>query len=553
MLNRQERICSVSHLKTAAAVAIASLTAAVVLPSPWLDAARAESSVGDSAYWVEEIVANLDRPWEMAWLPDGDMLLTERGGHLRILHDGKLLPEPVTGTPAVLSTSMFDGLLDVKVDPDFASNSMLYLTYVTGDDNARTGHIMKARYARGALSDQQVIFSTAVPAPAGGPNIMRILFMPDKTMLVGVGSGGQGSRGMVQRLDNQSGKIIHLNRDGSPVADGPMAKVEGARPEIWAMGFRNPSGIARTTDGEIWALDIGPKGGDELNLIKPGGNYGWPQLTWGFDYSGRAMSDQQDGGDYIDPVANWSPSRAPTSLIQYTGKQFPAWRGDLFTGEMMGHVIRRIRVRNGKVVLEEALIADINERIRSVAQGPDGYIYAFTDSSNGRLLRLRPGVPSASDKAKVAKPSLVPESKTMFGDFADRGVYQDKTAQIAFNFKYDEARAKTLFGQNCAACHSAGTFTSGEIGPDLNTVYYRKSGTLPGYRYSSAMSNPRTQVVWDNFSIQAFIANPQSYYPGTRMAAPPINDLEVVLQLDAYLKSLSQPDASGGARAATGN
>lgn len=494
----------------------------------------------DTAYWVEEVAANLDRPWEMAWLPNGDMLLTERPGRLRIIRDGKLLPGAVKGTPEVLSTSMFDGLLDVKVDPDFASNSTIYLTYMTGDDNARVGHIMKAKLANGALSDQKVIFTTAVPAPAGGPNIMRILFLPDKTMLVGMGSGGQGSRGMVQRLDNQSGKIIHLNRDGSAVAGGPMAGVEGALPEIWAMGFRNPAGIARTTEGEIWAIDIGPKGGDELNLVKAGGNYGWPLATWGFDYSGRAMSEQQDGGDFVDPVINWSPSRAPSGLIQYTGDRFPAWKGDLFTGELMGHVIRRIRVKDGKVVLEEALMGDINERIRTVGQGPDGYIYALTDSSSGRLLRLRPGVPEAAEKGRVAKPSAAPTDVGMFGDFANRGVYQEKFSQVMNNFKYDETRAKKLFGENCAACHVAGIFTSGEIGPDLNTVYYRKSGTLPGYNYSAAMSNPKTQVIWDDFSLQAFIANPMSYYPGTKMAVPPINDFETVLQLDAYLRSLSQ-------------
>ncbi|CAN5408074.1 hypothetical protein BH11PSE5_BH11PSE5_17050 [soil metagenome] len=525
-------------------MALASATAAIGF-NGFLSASQGEVNMqapaGETRFWVEEVASDLDRPWEMTWLPNGDMLLTERPGRLRIVQYGKLLPNVVTGMPEVLSTSMFDGLLEVKADPDFASNGMLYLTYTTGEDNARVGHIMKAHYVNGALTDQKVIFTTAVPAPAGGPNIMRILFLPDKTMFVGMGSGGQGSRAMVQRLDNQAGKIIHLNRDGSAVADGPIAKTEGALPEIWAVGFRNPAGIARTTDGEIWAIDIGPKGGDELNLVKPGGNYGWPQATWGFDYSGRAMSEQQDGGDYVDPIANWGPSRAPSSLIQYTGDRFPEWKGDLFTGELMGHVIRRIRVKGGKVVLEEALIGDFNERIRTVAQGPDGYIYALTDSSSGRLLRLRPGAPTALDKAKIAKPSAVPTDAGLFGDLANRGVYQEKFSQIMNNFKYDETRAKKLFGQNCAACHNAGAFQSGEMGPDLNTVYFRKSGTLPGYTYSAPMANPKTQVTWDGYSLQAFIANPQSYYPGTKMAVPPINDTEVVLQLDAYLKSLSQP------------
>lgn len=174
-------------------MALASATAAIGF-NGFLSASQGEVNMqapaGETRFWVEEVASDLDRPWEMTWLPNGDMLLTERPGRLRIVQYGKLLPNVVTGMPEVLSTSMFDGLLEVKADPDFASNGMLYLTYTTGEDNARVGHIMKAHYVNGALTDQKVIFTTAVPAPAGGPNIMRILFLPDKTMFVGMGSGG---------------------------------------------------------------------------------------------------------------------------------------------------------------------------------------------------------------------------------------------------------------------------------------------------------------------------------------------------------------------------
>ncbi|HEX7781244.1 MAG TPA: PQQ-dependent sugar dehydrogenase [Sphingobium sp.] len=499
-------------------------------------AAQEQAVAADPHYWVEQMIEGLDHPWAMTWLPNKDMLITERPGRLRLVRNGVLQPKPIEGVPEVLNTSIFDGLLDVKPDPDFATNQILYLTFVTGTDSARTGSIMKARFDGKRLSDQHVIFSTSAPAPPGGPNIMRIVFMPDKTMLVGVGSGGQGSRGMVQRLDNQSGKIIHLNRDGSPVANGPFSKQTGARPELWAIGFRNSAGIALATDGNVWAIDIGPKGGDELNLVKPGANYGWPLVSWGFDYSGRAMSDRQDDPEFADPVAVWSPSRAPGDLMQYTGDRFPQWRGDFFASELMGHVVRRLRVQDGKVVLEEALLTDLRERIRSVGQGPDGYLYVITDSAKGRLLRLRPGKPTKAENDRVARPYELPSGGNMVEDFARRGVYQEKYTQILFNFKYDETRAKALFGQTCAGCHNAGSFTTGEIGPDLNGVAKRRSGQLPGYAYSAALRDPKNAIQWDHDSLVAFISNPQSYYPGTKMTTAPIDDLETVLQIEAFLE-----------------
>jgi glucose/arabinose dehydrogenase/cytochrome c2 len=520
-----------------AAVAFSCLAVLAVGCSPKV----ADESAQDAGYWVEQVIDGLDHPWAMAWLPNGDMLITERPGKLRLVSNGVLQPKPIAGVPEVLNSSIFDGLLDVKLDPDFATTKLIFLTFVTGTDSARTGSIMSARLEGDRLVDQRVIFSTVTPAPPGGPSIMRMLFLPDKTMLIGVGSGGQGNRGMVQRLDNQAGKIIHLNRDGSAVAGGPFGKVAGARPELWAVGFRNSAGITRATDGTIWTIDIGPKGGDELNVVEPGGNYGWPLVTWGFDYSGRAMSDKQEAAGFVDPVATWAPSRAPGDLTQYVGDQFPQWRGDLFASELMGQVLRRLRVRDGKVVLEEALLGDLRERIRSVATGPDGYIYVITDSARGRLFRIRPGKPAGGEAARIAKPYGKASSGDMEEDFKRRGVYQERFTQVLFNFKYDEARAKTLFGQNCASCHIAGSFTTGEIGPDLNGVVGRRSGQLPGYAYSAAMRDPKTAVQWDNDSLVSFISNPQSYYPGTKMAVAPIDDLETVRQIVAFLETTETP------------
>lgn len=532
-----KRIARTLYLPVAAAIVAAPLILAVGAGS----SVAAPESAREPGYWVEQVLDGLDHPWAMAWLPNGDMLLTERPGRLRIVHNGALQPKPIAGTPEVLNSSIFDGLLDIKLDPDFATNKTVFLTYVTGTDSARTGSLMRARLAGDRLVDQKVIFSTSTPAPPGGPCIMRILFLPDKTMLVGVGSGGQGNRGMVQRLDNQSGKIIHLNRDGTAVAGGPFAGKPGARPELYAIGFRNSAGLARTEDGTIWTIDIGPKGGDELNIVKPGGNYGWPLVTWGFDYSGRAMSDKQEDVEFVDPVATWSPSRAPGDLTEYTGNKIPEWKGDLFASELMGQLVRRIRVREGKVVLEEALLYDLRERMRSVATGPDGYLYAITDSGRGRLLRIRPGKAGLNEQARIAQPYGKAAGKSMEADFAARGVYQERFTQVLFNFKYDEAKAKALFGENCASCHRAGTFTEGEIGPDLNGVSGRRSGSLPGYAYSAALRDPKTAVVWDNDSLVSFVSNAQAYYPGTKMAIAPIDDLETVRQIVAYLEHTGKP------------
>lgn len=530
--NRKE----ITQLRAYGAPAISLFACFALLMTGFSRAATADR-VDDRGYWAEEVVNGLDHPWAMTWLPNGDMLITERTGKLRIVNKGRLQPKAIEGIPEVLNGSIYDGLLDVKLDPDFATNKTLYLTFVTGTDSARTGSILKARFDGERLSDQQIIFSTARPAPPGGPSILRILFLPDKTMLVGVGSGGQGSRGMVQRTDNHSGKIIHIDREGRAVANGPFSKVEGALPELWATGFRNSAGITRTDDGRIYVIDIGPKGGDELNLLTPGGNYGWPLVSWGFDYTGRAMSAKQEDPDYVDPVASWSPSRAPSDLVYYNGSQFPRWRGDLFTSELMGHVVRRLRIKDNVVVQEEALLDDLKERIRSVAVGPDGFIYAITDSSKGRLLRIRAGAPSAAEKKRVAMPFQNPVTGDMIKDFNSRGVYQERFTQILFNFKYDEARARKLFGQNCASCHVAGSFTTGEIGPNLNRVSTRSSGQLPGYNYSAALRNPKTSVQWDRDTLVAFISNPQTYYPGTKMMSSPIDDLETVLQITSYLES----------------
>lgn len=488
----------------------------------------------EQKYWVENYVTQLNFPWAMSWLPDGTLLLTERLGKIKLVRNGEIVAE-LEGVPEVLSASPYDGLLDIKIDPDFETSPYLYLTYTRGTATARVGVVYRARLEGNRLVDGQELFSTSPPAPTGGPNITRIQFLQDKSLIVGVGSSGQPGSGMVQRVDGHIGKIIRINRDGTVPNDNAIAVADpNAKPELLATGFRSPGGFALDDDDQIWVLDIGPLGGDELNLLKAGGNYGWPLLSWGFDYSGRAMSGQQTAAGFVDPVVVWSPSISPSGLTYYRGSAFPAWQGDLFIGALSGQAIRRLRIRDDKLLHEERLLADFNERIRSVEAGPDGFLYAITDSSKGKILRIRPGQPTAEELARVAQPFDMPANADLLATLKQHGVMQSEETIAAESVDYDSVQAESLFVQNCGTCHIYGESTNSEIGPILDGVAGRRSGTLPGYSYSAALANGKTSVVWDYFTIAAFLTNPQAYYPGTKMMSPPISYADAV-QIGIFL------------------
>ncbi|MGE3599765.1 MAG: PQQ-dependent sugar dehydrogenase [Dehalococcoidia bacterium] len=502
--------------------------------SPVRHEVAAPAAPFDQRFWVEDYVTGLTFPWEMTWLPNGDLLLTQRKGKLTLIRDGKVIGD-IAGVPEVMSASPYDGLLDVKLDPDFATNHNVFLTYTVGDMTARVGVVYRARLDGTRLVEGRELFRTSPPAPTGGPNIMRMLFLPDKSLLVAVGCSGQPGSGMVQSLASDLGKIIRINRDGSMPADNALAATApGARPEFFAGGFRSPSGLALDDQNRLWGIDIGPWGGDELNLVEPGKNYGWPLATWGFDYSGRAMSDRQGGAGFEDPVLVWSPSIAPSGLVVYRGNAFPAWNGDLFLGSLSGMSVWRVRVSNGKVVQQERLLADLHERIRSVASGPDGYLYAITDAANGKLLRLRPGKPAPAELARVAKPFAMPDKLSIIEQLKLHGVMQQDATVADEQVPYDPVRAAELVTERCGACHSYRDIAHGEIGPRLDGLHGRRSGTLPGYAYSAALSNETTRVTWDHFTLVAFITNPQAYYPGTKMTAPPV-PYEEAIQISKLL------------------
>ena len=488
----------------------------------------------NQAFWVEDYAQGLEFPWAMAWLPNGSLLVTERLGKIKLISEDGEISE-LQGVPKVLTASPFDGLLDIKIDPDFNSNSQIYLTYTTGTASARTGIVYKAKLDEHKLLEGREIYKTFPPAPTGGPNITRIQFLPDKSMLVAVGSSGNPGSGMVQRLDGNIGKILRLNRDGSIPNDNPFQNSNTARPELWAVGLRSVGGIVVDEKDRVWAMDMGPQGGDELNLIVPGRNYGWPIVTWGFYYSGDQISTKQSASEFDDPINVWSPSISPFGLALYKGNAFPNWRGDLFVGAMGDQSIIRLKIRNNEVIEQERLISELNERIRSIEIGPDGLIYALTDASKGKIMRLRPGEPDANQFDRVAKAVSMPSNLKIADILQEHGVMQNEETIKALYAPYDEPKAKMIFRQQCSSCHNNSVSDQDKIGPNLYGVIGRKSGSDPKYSYSKVFNNQSTQIFWNAATLAAFLSNPQAYYPGNKMMAPSL-DYADALQVATLLE-----------------
>jgi glucose/arabinose dehydrogenase len=326
-------------------------------------------------------------PWAIAWLPDGSALITERPGRLRLLNpDNTLHPDPIEGVPEVLAERQ-GGLMDVILHPQFEKNRLVYLSYSHGTNRANHTRIARARLDGHALKDVEVLFTTE-PAKSGGFHFgCRMLFMPDGSLLFTVGEGNMKTP--AQDMGSHWGKILRILDDGSPATDNPFqARVDAAQ-EIYSYGHRNPQGLAiHPETGQVYSTEHGPKGGDELNLIEPGKNYGWPEVTYGYEYHGPRVSEHTALPGMTDPVVNWTPSIAASGLAFYTGDRFPEWKGDLFAGGLFLRQVRRVMFEDGKVVGDQTLQFD--KRIRDVRQGPDGYLYVLTDERNGQLLRIEP-------------------------------------------------------------------------------------------------------------------------------------------------------------------
>lgn len=351
--------------------------------------ADTEFDTGEHHVRLVEVAGGLEHPWSVAFLPNGDMLVTERPGRLRIVRDGVLMADPVPGLPRVRPIGQ-GGLLDLALHPDFEANRLLYFSYAADHDGGVTTHVARGRFENDALHDVEVLF-VAEPASGGGRHFAgRLLFDRAGYLYITVGDRGEMDR--AQRLDDHAGSTIRLHDDGSIPTDNPFRARDDARHEIYTYGNRNAQGMALHPDtGEVWQNEHGPRGGDELNRIRAGVNYGWPVITHGIDYSGEPIGEgitEMEGME--QPVHHWTPSIAPSGMAFYTGDLFPAWQGNVFVGALAHTHVARLVMDGNRVVHEETLFRSLGQRIRDVREGPDGYLWLLTDHQNGRLLRIEP-------------------------------------------------------------------------------------------------------------------------------------------------------------------
>ncbi len=347
-------------------------------------------------YRVVPVVDGLERPWSIAFLPNGDMLVTERPGRLRIVRNGVLLPDPVAGLPTVHAEGQ-GGLLDVVPHPDFANNRLLYLSYSKPVGDNSTTAVIRGRFENDRLSDVQEIFEAV--SRGRGHYGCRLAFDGKGYLFLTIGDRQAPPEGDLpahpaQDLSNHHGTTIRLHEDGRVPNDNPFVGRSGARPEIWSYGHRNGQGLAiHPHTGDVWLNEHGPQGGDELNLVMPGKNYGWPVIGYGVNYrTGAAIHHATHQEGMEQPVHIWVPSIGISGMMIYTGDRFPAWRGNVFVGGMVGEQLARLTLEGQRVVHEETLVQGMG-RIRDVRQGPDGYIYLAIDSRRGEptpILRLEP-------------------------------------------------------------------------------------------------------------------------------------------------------------------
>lgn len=374
-----------------AALGIAALISVVV-------SAQTNSKSAFHDYRVVTVADGLIQPWSIAFLPGGDTLITERPGRLRIIRQGKLLPQAVEGVPKVFHSGQ-GGLLEVMPHPNFASNRLLYISYSkpgATDSDSRTA-LIRARFENDRLTQVQEIFDAV--SKGRGHYSGKIAFDKNGYLFLSLGDRQVAPEGNLeahpaQDLSNHHGKIVRLHDDGRVPVDNPFVNRAGAKPEIWSYGHRNVQGLAiHPETGELWTDEHGPQGGDELNLIQPGKNYGWPVIGYGVNYTtGLAIHSGTHRQGMEQPIRVWVPSIGISGLMVYTGDRFPQWRGNLFIGGMNGQQLSRLTLNGQRIVNEETLVQQ-RGRIRDIRQGPDGYIYLVTDDRDGKptpILRVEP-------------------------------------------------------------------------------------------------------------------------------------------------------------------
>ena len=381
-----------SILRAAPLVAALLIASASAQPPP----GQVESIVTSAGpVGVYSVAGDLASPWGMAFLPDGRMLVTEKGGSLRIV-DSSYVSTPVVGTPTVYAQGQ-GGLLDVALDPDFETEPYVYLSYAKpGPEGQAATALGRARWVAGAdsLAGWEDLFVQEPHLESEAHFGSRIVFLPDGHLALTTGERFQF--GPAQDLGTHLGKVIRIARDGSVPDDNPFVGQAGALPEIWSYGHRNVQAAAvDPSTGELYVVEMGPLGGDELNRVERGANYGWPVVSWGVNYDGTEIPDPPTRPEFTDAVKQWTPVISPDGMLFYTGDAFPEWAGSAIIGSLSRMGIVRVRIEGGEVVDEEVLV--LGARIRDVEQGPDGLVYLLTDGADGRVWRLEPIDPPAAD------------------------------------------------------------------------------------------------------------------------------------------------------------
>lgn len=363
-------------------------------PLPFPDAPQVVDSSGMQLRAVP-VVKGLATPWSLAFLPNGDMLVTEKGGALRIVRGGTLDPAPIPGTPQVVAQGQ-GGLLEVALHPQFAQNQFVYLTYSKATEKGATTALARGRFDGKALLDVKDLLVTENTNTGGNHFGSKLAFGRDGLLYMTVGERNDRTR--AQRLDNHGGKVLRLKDDGTVPPDNPFVGRAGAKPEIFSYGHRNLQGLAiHPETGAVWQTEHGPQGGDELNLVEAGRNYGWPVISLGREYSGEIISAQPAREGMEQPFTFWSPSPGLSGMIFYTGDRFP-WKGQLILGALAGTGIYRVGMNEKGLLGREAMLTTLRQRIRDVRQGPDGLLYLVVDANPGGILRVEPAAMATGSK-----------------------------------------------------------------------------------------------------------------------------------------------------------
>ena len=350
----------------------------------------AQTFTSDKAtFQLETIAEGLAHPWALAFLPDGSQLVTERNGQLRRIRDGRLQKVPIEGLPDLVVSGQ-GGLLDVILHPDFENNQTLFLSYAHKvSREGMTTRVARATLQGDRLEDVEVIFEAMPRGDTSRHFAGRMEFDAEGRLYVAVGDRGKMDR--AQLTDDDAGGVHRITIEGDPAPGNPFLDDSAVNDSFFTYGNRNIQGMTiHPETGEIWSNEHGPRGGDEINIIRAGNNYGWPTVTYGIDYSGATISNKTTMEGVTDPLHYWDPSIAPSGMAFYTGEQFPEWQGDLFVGALKMRKLVRLRIEDEKVIEEEDLLTDLGERIRDVRMGPDGALWLLTDSSDGKVYRIRP-------------------------------------------------------------------------------------------------------------------------------------------------------------------